>query len=66
MVEITAIEADPCLHSYIIKGVTEGRSYTYLKPFLGYHVENTCITTDIENSFGYLVILESEFLNDGR
>lgn len=35
MVEITAIEADPCLHSYIIKGVTEGRSYTYLKTVLG-------------------------------
>lgn len=27
-------------------------------------MEKTCITTDIENSFGYLVILESEFLNE--
>lgn len=30
MIEKTALEADPCLHEYIIKGITEGRSYTYL------------------------------------
>lgn len=30
LVEKTAIEADPCLYDYIIKGVTEERSYTYL------------------------------------
>lgn len=35
MVEKIALEADSCLHSYIIKGVTEGRSYTYLKTVLG-------------------------------
>ncbi len=31
LIEKTALEADPYLHDYIIKGVTEGRSYTYLK-----------------------------------
>ena len=35
LIEKTAIEADPYLHSYIIKGVTEGKSYTYLKTVLG-------------------------------
>ena len=29
-IERLAFEADPCLCDYIIKGVTEGRSYTYL------------------------------------
>lgn len=31
MVEQAAREADPDLYSYILKGVTEGVSYTYLK-----------------------------------
>ena len=31
MVEKIALETDPYLHTYILKGVTEGRSYTYLK-----------------------------------
>lgn len=35
LIEKTALEADPCLHSYIIKGVTEEKSYTYLKTVLG-------------------------------
>jgi hypothetical protein len=35
LIENAAIEADPCLHSYIIKGVTEEKSYTYLKTVLG-------------------------------
>lgn len=35
MIERTAIEADPYLHNYIIKGVTEGRSYIYLRTVLG-------------------------------
>lgn len=35
MVEETAIEADSYLYDYIIKGVTDGRSYTYLKTVLG-------------------------------
>lgn len=35
MVEKIAIEVDSYLYSYIIKGVTEGRSYTYLKTVLG-------------------------------
>ncbi len=35
LVEKTAIETDPYLYSYIINGVTEGRSYTYLKTKLG-------------------------------
>lgn len=30
LIENTALEADPCLQDYIIKGVSEGRSYTYL------------------------------------
>lgn len=30
LVEKITLEADPCLHDYLIKGVTEGRSYTYL------------------------------------
>ena len=30
LIEKTALEADPYLHDYIIKGVTEERSYTYL------------------------------------
>lgn len=35
MVERTAIEADKYLSTYIIKAVTEGLSYTYLKTKLG-------------------------------
>lgn len=35
LIEQTAIEADRYLYEYIIKGVTEGRSYTYLKAVLG-------------------------------
>lgn len=31
IIEKVAIEADPYLYDYIITGVTEGRSYTYLK-----------------------------------
>ena len=31
LIEKTAIETDPYLYPYIIKGVTDGRSYTYLK-----------------------------------
>ena len=31
LIEKTAIEADPYLYSYIIKGITEEKSYTYLK-----------------------------------
>lgn len=31
LIEKTAIETDPYLYSYIIKGVTEEKSYTYLK-----------------------------------
>lgn len=34
LIEKTALEADPCLHDYIIKGVSEGRSYTYLKTIM--------------------------------
>lgn len=34
LIEKTALEADPCLHDYIIKGVGEGRSYTYLKTIM--------------------------------
>ena len=34
MVEWCSIEADPELASYILKGVTEERSYTYLKTVL--------------------------------
>lgn len=33
-VEKAAIESDPYLASYILKAVTEGRSYTYLKEVL--------------------------------
>lgn len=35
MVEKTAMEADGYLYQYIIKAVTEGLSYTYLKTKLG-------------------------------
>lgn len=35
LVEEAAKEADHCLCDYIIKGVAEGRSYTYLKTVLG-------------------------------
>lgn len=34
LVEKTAREADPYLYEYIIKGVTEGKSYTYLRTVL--------------------------------
>ena len=34
LVEQTAIAADSNIHSYILKGVTEGRSYNYLKTVL--------------------------------
>lgn len=34
LIENTAIETDPYLYAYIIKGVTEGKSYTYLKTVL--------------------------------
>ena len=35
LIEQTAKEADQYLYEYILKGVTEGRSYTYLKAVLG-------------------------------
>lgn len=35
MIEKAAREADPYLYDYIIKGVTEGKSYTYMKTVLG-------------------------------
>lgn len=35
LIEQTAIEADQYLYEYILKGVTEGRSYTYLKAVMG-------------------------------
>ena len=35
LLEKTAMEADKYLHSYILKAVTEGLSYTYLKSRLG-------------------------------
>lgn len=35
LIEQTAKEADQYLYEYILKGVTEGRSYTYLKAMLG-------------------------------
>ena len=35
LVERIAIDTDPYLYDYIIKGVTEGRSYTYMKAVLG-------------------------------
>lgn len=31
LIERTALETDACLHGYILKAVTEGLSYTYLK-----------------------------------
>ena len=31
LLERIALETDNCLHNYILKAVTEGRSYTYLK-----------------------------------
>lgn len=34
LVEQAAMEADKYLHDYILKAVTEGRSYTYLKTVL--------------------------------
>lgn len=34
LIEKAALEADPCLYEYIIKGVTEERSYTYLNTVL--------------------------------
>lgn len=37
LIEKTAIETDPYLYGYIIKGVTESRSFTYLKTKLGIH-----------------------------
>lgn len=35
LIERTAKLADPYLYDYILKGVTEGRSYTYMKTVLG-------------------------------
>ena len=35
LIEKTAMDTDPYLYSYIIKGITEGLSYTYLKSKLG-------------------------------
>lgn len=35
LIEKTALEADPCLYEYIVKGVTEERSYTYLSTAMG-------------------------------
>lgn len=35
MVEKVALETDTCLHQYILKAVTEGLSYTYLKTKMG-------------------------------
>lgn len=35
LIEKTAFEADPCLYDYIVKGVTEERSYTYLRTAMG-------------------------------
>lgn len=34
LIEKTAREADPYLYDYIIKGVTEGKSYTYMRTVL--------------------------------
>ena len=31
LIENTAIDTDPYLYSYILKGITEAKSYTYLK-----------------------------------
>lgn len=35
LIEKVAVETDSCLHNYILKAVTEGHSYTYLKTKLG-------------------------------
>ena len=35
LLESVAIKADPYLHRYILKAVTEGLSYTYLKTMMG-------------------------------
>ena len=35
LIEKIAIETDPYLYDYILLGVTEGRSYTYLRTMLG-------------------------------
>jgi len=35
LLEQIALEADNCLHNYILKAVTEGLSYTYLNTRLG-------------------------------
>ena len=35
LIEKTAMEADRYLYGYIIKGITEVKSYTYLKTVLG-------------------------------
>ena len=35
LIEKAAREADPYLYDYIMKGVTEGKSYTYMKTVLG-------------------------------
>lgn len=35
LIERAAHEADPYLYDYIIKGVTEGKSYTYMKAVMG-------------------------------
>lgn len=53
LIEKTAIDTDPYLYSYIIKGVTEEKSYTYLKTCSEFLVEKTCITTGIGSSFIY-------------
>ena len=34
LIEATARETDPYLYEYIIKGVTEGKSYTYMRTVL--------------------------------
>lgn len=35
LIERTAMDTDPYLYSYILKGITEEKSYTYLKTVLG-------------------------------
>lgn len=35
LIEKTAMDTDPYLYSYILKGITEEKSYTYLKTVLG-------------------------------
>ena len=35
LLEQIALETDNCLHTYILKAVTEGLSYTYLKTVMG-------------------------------